>query len=69
MKCSLNIKPFLWTLLWLLPTLATWDLAFGSYGESEPKAGNILVGAGILFLLLGAFLYRKYKPTYILIKE
>lgn len=65
-KCPLNYKAILWTLVWLIPTLMTWDVAFGSYGESEHHAGDILVGFGIVFLVIGIILYMKFRPIYIL---
>lgn len=64
---TLNKKAFIIFLAWLTTTLLTLDAAIGSYGEFEPKAGNILFVATAVFVAIGAFLYYKYKPTFILI--
>lgn len=39
----------------------TFDLAIGSYQESEPQAGNILFIACAVIVMIGAILYFKFK--------
>ncbi len=47
---------------WFMTFILTFQLAFGSYQESEPQAGNILFVASAVILAIGVFLYFKYKP-------
>lgn len=59
----INIIPSIFVLGWLVTLLLTLSAAFGSYGEAEPHAGNILFTAAGVILVIGLGLYYKFKPT------
>lgn len=62
----LNFKAVGYAFLYLNLVFWTFQVAYGSYGEAEPTAGNILLVAGIIFSAIGIFLQMKFKPNYIL---
>jgi len=62
----LNYKAISWALLYMAIVLTTFQIAYGSYTESEPYTGNILIVAGAIFVVFGIFLQMKFKPNYIL---
>lgn len=59
---KINIKHTVGIIAFLVTFLLTFDLAIGSYQESEPHAGNILFGACAVILAVAVALYFKFKP-------
>lgn len=62
----LNYKSLCCLAAYLFVLWMTFDLAIGSYGESEPIAGNMLIIVGTIFVAIGVLVSMKLKPKYIL---
>ncbi|MDA7848176.1 hypothetical protein N8972_01670 [Sulfurospirillum sp.] len=62
----LNYKALGYTFVYLALTLTTFQIAFGSYSESEARTGDILMVVGVVFVIIGILLAKKFKPNYIL---